>query len=97
MPFLNLNNEMKSYPTPHSLGTAARLGFMVKAVGFSIDLFVSGLFLGIFLRLFRVVFRAEGPPTCITLFTPWGSNLMTLGFTMLAATVYLPTPSVPGK
>jgi hypothetical protein len=44
-----------------------------------------------------VVFRVEGPPTSITLFTPWESNLMTLGFIILAATVYLPKPSVPGK
>jgi hypothetical protein len=76
---------------------SACLECMVNLVGLSISLFFSGLFLGIFLRLFSVVFMAEGPPTSITLFTPWGSNLMTLGFTMLAAMVYLPKPSVPGK
>jgi hypothetical protein len=55
------------------------------------------LFLHNFLGFFRFVFRAEGTPTTIILLMPWGSNLMILDFTMLAATVNSPTPIVPGK
>jgi hypothetical protein len=55
------------------------------------------LFLCNFLGFFRVVFKAEGPPTSITFLILWGSNLMTVDVTMLASTVYSPTPSVPGK
>jgi hypothetical protein len=40
--------------------------------------------------------EAEGPPISITLFTPWGSNLITLDFTMVSA-VYSQKPSLPGK
>jgi hypothetical protein len=52
----------------------------------------------VFCGLLSVVTRAEaeGPPTSVTLFTPWGSNLITLDFTMVSA-VYSPKPSLPGK
>jgi hypothetical protein len=48
-----------------------------------------------FLDIFTAACRAGGPPTSVTLFIPCGSNLIILDFTMLAATVYSPKPSVP--
>jgi hypothetical protein len=56
--------------------------------------FPFSLILYSFLGLIRVVFRAEGPPTSITLSMPLRFNLMAVDFTMLVATVYSPTPSV---
>jgi hypothetical protein len=73
------------------------LGSFVNVVDFPLSLFLSDIFLRTFLGFFSVVFRAEGPPMSITHLMPWGSNLMTLDFTMLAATVYSPTPCIPGK
>jgi hypothetical protein len=49
-----------------------------------------------FSGLVMVITRAEGPPTSITLFTAWGSNLITLDFTMVCA-VYSPKQSLPDK
>jgi hypothetical protein len=73
------------------------LGSFVNTVVFSLSLFLYDLFLHAFWGVLRVVFRAEGPPTSITLLTPWGSNLITFAFTVLAATVYSPTPCIPAK
>jgi hypothetical protein len=73
------------------------LGSFVNTVDFPISLLLSDLILSVFWGVLRVVLRAEGPPTSITLLTPWGSNLITFAFTMLTATVYSPTPCIPVK
>jgi hypothetical protein len=51
---------------------------LVNMTDFPISLSLSDLILYTFFRFLRVLFRAEGPPTSITLLMPWGSNLMTL-------------------
>jgi hypothetical protein len=73
------------------------LGFFVNMVGFPIKLSLSDLFFVDFLVFLSVAFRAEGPPTSKTLLMPWGSNLTIVDFTILAAAVYSPKPSEPGK
>jgi hypothetical protein len=65
-------------------------------VDFPTGLSLLDLVFTVFCGLLRVVIRAEGPPTSITLFTPWGSNLITLDFTVVFE-VYSPKPSLPGK
>jgi hypothetical protein len=70
---------------------------LINMADFPVSLFLSDLFLYSFLGFCKVIFKAERPPTSITLLILWGSDLMTLDFTMLAATVYSPTPNVPGK
>jgi hypothetical protein len=62
------------------------LGSFVNMFDFPINLL--DIFLFTFLGFIMVVFMAEGPPTSITLLMPWGSNVMTLDFTILAAEVY---------
>jgi hypothetical protein len=63
--------------------SSACLGSLDNVVDFPISLYLSDLFLIYFLGFLRVVFRAERPPTFITLLTNGASDLMTLDFTLL--------------
>jgi hypothetical protein len=71
-------------------------GFLVNMVYLPISLSASVSLLADSLGFLMVAVRAEGPPTSKTPLTPWGSNLITFGFTILADAVYPPKPSVAG-